>query len=153
MESNAGSFINATWQFNVSGTVELPLKITAAANFFGRQGFPIAYFVNVRSPKTPGGLQQIPLQIGTVDAYRNPDVYDLDLHVERSFRIGSRVAVTPSLDCFNVANSHVVLQRIGLVGTYDATGDTPVFEPEDAFNEPAELLSNRTFRLGVRIAF
>ncbi len=152
VESNAGSFINATWQFNVSGTVELPLKITAAANFFGRQGFPIAYFVNAITVDARG-LQKIPLQIGRVDAHRNPDVYDLDLHVERSFRFGSRVAVTPSLDCFNVADSHVVLQRIGLAGTYDTTGDEPAFEPEDDFNEPAELLSNRTFRLGVRIAF
>ena len=37
--------INATWQFNVSGTVELPLAIRAGVNLFGRQGFPILYYV------------------------------------------------------------------------------------------------------------
>ncbi len=59
-------WINSNWQFNVSGMVQLPLGITVAANFFGRQGFVLPYFVNVlthdtrrvpsRHPDRPGGL-------------------------------------------------------------------------------------------------
>jgi hypothetical protein len=150
--ANSGSFINSKWQFNVSGTVQLPLEITAAANFFGRQGFPTVYFVRAIT-RDARGRDTIPLQIGQVDAYRNPDVYELDLHLEKLFRIGKAITISPSLDCFNVANSHTVLQRIGFAGTYDATGDTPSFTPWDAFNEPAERLSDRTFRAGVRISF
>ena len=41
------SGINATWQFNVSGMVELPLGIAAGVNLFGRQGFPTLYSVEV----------------------------------------------------------------------------------------------------------
>ncbi len=149
---NSGSFINAKWQFNVSGTLQLPLDITAAANFFGRQGFPTVYFVRAVLDDARG-RQRIPLQIGQVSAYRNPDVYQLDLHVEKPFRIGKVFTITPSLDCFNVTNSHTVLQRIGFVGTYDATGDAPSFEEVDNFNEPAERLSDRTFRAGMRISF
>jgi hypothetical protein len=150
--ANSGAFINSKWQFNVSGTVQLPLQITAAANVFGRQGFPVAYFVRAITTDSRG-RDTIPLQIGQVDAYRNPDVFELDLHVERLFRIGSAFTITPSLDCFNVANRHTVLQRIGFVGTYDATGATPSFKQESTFNEPVERLSDRTFRAGLRISF
>ena len=147
----AGSFVNAKWQFNASGTVLLPLQILAAATFFGRQGFPTVYFARV-SVKDKQGSYPVLLQIGDVGAYRNPDVYQLDLHLERAFRIGSRVSITPSLDCFNVADSHTVLQRVGLVGTYDAGGDTP-FQQVKAFHQPAEQLSDRSFRLGARLSF
>ena len=150
---NSGSYINSTWQFNVSGTVQLPLAITAAANVFGRQGFPTVYFVNAIT-RDSQDRDTIPLQIGSVGAYRNPDVYQLDLHVERPFRIGSRVTVVPALDCFNVANSHTVLQRVGFVGTYETPPEKPHrSRRRTSFNDPAEQLSNRTFRVGVRISF
>ena len=150
--ANSGSWINSKWQFNVNGMVQLPLAITAAANFFGRQGFPTVYFVQANTNDALG-LDMIPLQIGSVSAYRNPDVYELDLHIEKLFRIGKILTISPALDCFNVANSHTVLQRVGFVGTYDATGDTPTFKPAISFNDPAEQLSDRTFRIGVRISF
>jgi hypothetical protein len=149
--AGSGSFINSKWQFNVSGAVQLPMEITAAANFFGRQGFPTVYFVRAITTDARG-RDVIPLQIGQVEAHRNPDVYQLDLHLEKLFRIGSAITISPSLDCFNVANSHTVLQRIGFVGTYNASRDTP-FVQADNFNEPAERLSDRTFRAGVRISF
>jgi hypothetical protein len=149
--TGAGSFVNSKWQFNASGTVLLPLEILAAANFFGRQGFPTIYFARV-SVTDKQKRHAVQLQIGDVGAYRNPDVYQLDFHLERAFRIGSRVSVTPAFDCFNVADSHTVLQRVGLVGTYDATRGTP-FRQAATFNQPVERLSDRTFRLGARIAF
>ena len=143
-------FINAKWQFNVSGMVQLPLGVEAAANFFGRQGFPIVYFVQAF---THDAADSAPLlQIGRVGAHRLPDVFLLDLHVEKPFRIGSTVTISPILDCFNVANSHTVLQRNGFVGAYDAEG-TPAFQQNDNFNAPVEFLNGRAFRGGVRIAF
>src|SRR5262249_50404838 len=38
-------FLNAKWQFNVMGLYQLPLGFSAAANVFGRQGYPINYYV------------------------------------------------------------------------------------------------------------
>jgi len=147
----AGSFVNSTWQFNASGTVLLPLDILAAANLFGRQGFPTGYFVTAITHGVWG--RKVLIQIGGVDDYRNPDVYELDLHLERRFRIGSRFTVTPMLDCFNVADSHTVLQRVGNVGTYDAKNATPFSPNTQNFNAPIEQLSDRTWRLGARISF
>ena len=44
-------WINSTWQFNVSGMVQLPLGINVAANLFGRQGFVLPYFVSRRDAR------------------------------------------------------------------------------------------------------
>jgi hypothetical protein len=142
--------INSTWQFNVSGMVQLPWGIEVAANFFGRQGFPIPYSVEVVTHDTRDSRPS--LQIGQVTAYRLPDVFELDVHVERPFRIGSTVTISPAFDCFNMLNSHTVLQRSGRVGSYDAEGD-PAFTQDPSFNAAGEVLSSRAFRGGVRISF
>jgi Carboxypeptidase regulatory-like domain len=143
-------WINSKWQFNVSGTVQLPLGINLAGNFFGRQGFLQPYFVRVRTHDTRDSSPDI--QIGQVDAYRLPDVYQFDVHIEKFLRIGSRVMVTPLVDCFNVANSHTVLGRDGFVGVWNHGAAEP-FKPSEQFNSVAERLSDRTFRAGVRISF
>jgi hypothetical protein len=142
--------INATWQFNVSGMVALPLGIEAGVNLFGRQGFPTPYGILVF---TNDLRYSVPLiQIGPVTRYRTPNVYQLDLQLSKAFPIGSTVTVIPQFACFNLLNSRTVLARDGFVGTYDATV-TPAFEPAPEFNAVAQILSNRVFRGGVRITF
>ena len=149
-----GSIINATWQFNVSGTVELPLGIQAGLNLFGRQGFPTPYFVEAVTKTQIDNRPSI--QIGQATDYRTPNVYVLDLQLSKVFMIGSRVAVSPVVSCFNVLNSHTVLARDGFVGTYDSN-QSPAFFPntgdEGSFNVAFEFLSGRTLRGGVRISF
>ena len=142
--------INATWQFNVSGFVQLPLAIQAGVNVFGRQGFPIPYFVEVDPHDTRGNLPD--LQIGSATDYRTPNVYQVDLQLSRDFVIASRVTVTPIFACFNLLNSHTVLARDGWVGGFNAE-DSPVFDPNPGFNSVAEALGNRTVRGGLRISF
>jgi hypothetical protein len=142
--------INATWQFNVSGTVVLPFDIQAGVNLFGRQGFPILYGVEVATHDT---LESYPLlQIGSATAYRTPNVYVLDLQLSRDFRFGPRVTVTPTIAFFNLLDSHTVLTRDGRVGLFDAR-DSPAFAPNEAFNSVVSELGSRTIRGGVRIFF
>ena len=145
------NYVNAMWQFNVSALAQLPLGIEVGANLFGRQGYPIVYSVLVFTGSTNNFATEN--QIGQVGAYRNPAVLLLDLHVQKTFRIGSRFTISPVLDCFNAPNVHTVLQRQGFVGVYDANPSTPVFTPNDGFNDAAERLSSRVFRGGVQIAF
>lgn len=141
--------INSTWQFNVSGMVELPLGVAAGVNLFGRQGFPIQYFVEVVTHDAEGNRPDI--LIGKATRYRTPDVYQLDLQLSKAFRIGSKVTVTPQVDCFNVFDSRTVLRRDGLAGTYD--GETETFVGNGRFDRVDEVLSHRVFRGGVRVAF
>ena len=156
--------INSTWQFNVSGLVQLPLGVQASANFYGRQGFPILYAVQVFTyDPVPNVFGDPFIQIGPVDAHRLPDVFLLDLQVERPFSIGSTVTISPMLDCFNVANSHTVLEQDGFVGWFDpgpslrpkstVTARRGVFQQNDDFNNATGFLRGRVFRGGVRITF
>ena len=65
---NSGQ-INARWQFNVSGTVQLPWEIIAGVNFFGREGFPILYTFDAL---THGAVFHVsPNQIGDGHALSN----------------------------------------------------------------------------------
>ncbi len=144
--------INSTWQFNVSGAVELPLAIRAGMNLFGRQGFPIPYYVEAATLDT---LESRPwLQIGSATAYRTPDVFQIDLQLRRDFTIGSRVTITPILACFNLLDSRTVLTREGLVGFYDPDADPEApFQQWELFNDVATALSGRTIRGGARVSF
>ncbi|HTY42448.1 MAG TPA: TonB-dependent receptor [Thermoanaerobaculia bacterium] len=149
--------LNAKWQFNVSGVVRLPLGIQAGVNFFGRQGFPIIYFVQAETHDTAGSAPL--LQIGSPTDYRTPNVYQLDLQLTRDFLFGSRVTVTPSIACFNLIGSRTVLARDGFVGDYDLMNlpNSPAFNPNTgeggSFNAVIEAMSGRTIRGGVRISF
>jgi len=142
--------INANWQFNVSGTVELPLGVAAGVNFFGRQGFPTPYWVEVVADAPYFALPGI--QIGPATRFRTPNVYELDFQLSRVFRIGTAVSVIPQFACFNLLDSHTVLQREGFVGTYDATLE-PAFDKNPGFNAVSSTLSGRVYRGGVRIDF
>ena len=128
----------------------LPFAIQAGVNFFGRQGFPLVYSVDVETHDTLH--QRIGLQVASATTYRTPNVYQVDLQLSRDFVIGSKVAITPILACFNLLDSHTVLARDGYVGYFNIEA-SPVFEPNPHFNAVAEDLSDRTIRGGVRISF
>ena len=143
--------INANWQFNVSGTLQLPLGIDAGVNFFGRQGFPTPYWITV-SADDPPYYTRPDIQIGPATRFRTPNVYQLDFQLSKVFRIGSAVSVIPQFACFNLLDSRTVLQREGSVGVYDAIAE-PVFDPNPGFNAVTSTLSGRVYRGGVRIDF
>ena len=144
------SDINARWQFNVSGTVQLPWEIVAGVNFFGREGFPIPYSFDAY---TNDVQFVVPIQIGTAGDYRYPPVFQLDLQISRAFRIGSSVTVAPELACFNALNHSPVLFRWWTVGSFEVVDGVQVFTPDGFFNTALGRLPGRVFRGGVRIAF
>ncbi len=128
----------------------LPLGVDAGVNFFGRQGFPTPYWIEVSADAPyyarPG------IQIGPATRFRTPDVYELDFQLSKVFHIGTAVSVIPQFACFNLLDSRTVLQREGRVGIYDATA-TPAFEQDPGFNAVSSTLSGRVYRGGVRIDF
>ena len=136
--------------------VELPLGIEAGANLFGRQGFPLVSYVRTFANDTRDAI--LGIQIGPTASQRLSDVFDLDLHAEKTFRIGSALRVTPAIDCFNAADSRTVLSRSGNAGTYNAARATPFRPSTDengnpTFHQPSELLNDRILRGGIRISF
>jgi hypothetical protein len=141
-------FVNSRWQFNVSGLYQFPLGFQVGANFFGRQGFVLPYFVAVRGV---AASQPLLLQVGRVDDYRLGNVYELDLRLEKAFRIASSLTITPSIECFNALDRTTVLRRDLNVGTYDAKRQ--LFLPRPLFNTITQTQSPRILRAGLRVSF
>ena len=147
------SGINARWQFNVSGTVQLPWEIVAGVNFFGRDGFPIPYSFDAVTNDVQGAVPTI--QIGTAGDYRYPAVFQLDLQISRAFRIGSSVTVSPELACFNALNQQPravsLVDRGGVcAGRQRGAG---VLRQTTSSTPPLEGSPAESSAAGVRIAF
>ena len=148
--NSSGPVFNATWQFNVSGSVDLPFGISAGLNFFGRQGFPIQYAVGVQTNDSRFNFYS--LQVGALEDHRLSNVYQVDLQIARPFRIGGNLTVIPQFACFNLLDRRTVLDRNGHLGNYDSEL-TPAFDRDGGFNFAFESMHPRVFRGGVRITF
>src|SRR5262249_17252230 len=139
--SGGVAYLNSTWQFHLNGAWQAPLGLMLAGNLYGRQGFPIAYFVR----DTSSADQQLrDLYVTAVDAYRYASVFELDLGLQKVIPITSSVSATLSADVFNVLNRNTVLKRNAMLGQpSQATGTNTVFE----------IQSPRIVRFGGRISF
>ena len=83
-----------------------------------------------------------------LDTLRLPSVYNLDLRLAKSLKVGGSSFLV-SADLFNVFNANTELSRFRQAssGLYDKeTG-------AGAFNRLDEILNPRVFRLGVRFQF
>lgn len=141
-----GVGINASWQFNINGLYKGPWGLTFGANFFGRQGFPIGYYVQAQTHDVASTA--VALLIGNLGTYRYPNVYELDLRIQKMFQIGP-VTVIPTAEVFNVTNANTVLNSVPFAGWYD-NGD---FAPYQPFNQTIEVQSPRIVRLGLQVNF
>jgi hypothetical protein len=136
---NGTTYINAKWSYNISGMYQLPLNFSIAGNFFGRQGYPIPYFV----ADDPGdGWGQRTIALDDADAHRLKNVYQLDLSAQKVLPIAQKVDVTLSVDVFNVFNSNEILFR-----NYDATG------PVGTIGDILTIQNPRVLRFGARVSF
>ncbi len=133
---NVTPFMNSKWSAGVTGIVTLPWDFHLAANLSARQGFPLAYF---RTVTVSDGSQTDVQLVGDVDKYRNPNVYLVDLGLDREFQFQD-VNLTLRLDGFNLLNEGFVLQRERDAGTSRAGYIDQIVGP-------------RIFRLGAKISF
>jgi hypothetical protein len=148
----ASPFIDASWQFNISGLYQGPWGLSLGVNFFGRQGFPIPYFVNV---VTNDVFVTQNFLIGRVGDCRYDNLYQLDLRLQRPLAVGP-VIVIPALELFNATNNATVIDRNRGVGTYNINvSHSPhkAFTPEPSFNEIMQVQSPRIMRLGLQVTF
>lgn len=141
-------WLNAAWQFNVNGLYQGPWGLVLGANLYGRQGYPRPYRVDVATGDLITG--DVGLLIDEVDTYRYPNVYQLDLRLQKALRIGP-VTVTPAVEIFNVANANTLLNSDPLTGTYDA--DSGKFVKYGFFDATIEVQSPRIVRLGIQVSF
>jgi len=139
----------------VSGLYQLPWNFNVGANFFGRQGYPFVQWVRIN---TGDGFGTQSVLVGPLDTQRNPNVYNLDLRVEKVLEVRP-LQIALSIDVFNVLNDGTVLQRQGNIGTCKATACTGTaaspsnFTPNASYNRITQLQSPRVVRAGARVSF
>jgi hypothetical protein len=152
MSTGSGSkgqvFLNSRWQYNVTGMYQFPLGFNLAANVYGRQGYPLNWYVAATDPEGDGLTRNV--VVSPADGDRYSSVFDLDLRLEKVMNITQTSTLTVSADCFNVTNSSTVLQRQNKLGNFNA--DTGFTAQANAASI-REIISPRIFRFGVRVAF
>ena len=136
--SKGNVYINSKWAYSLTGVYQVPVIETSIGfNLNGRQGYPLPY---VYAQKVPGEGTKY-LLATDVDAFRGPNVTELDLRIAKDFRL-SKVGLTLSIDGFNMLNSNTILQR-----------DVTQINDYGASDHVAEVLSPRVFRVGARLTF
>jgi hypothetical protein len=140
-------WINSHWSFNVSGLYQLPLDFTAAANFYGRQGYVNPLFVQV---DTGNGEGTRGVLLGSPTDHRLKNVYELDLRLDKTVPLFAKADLTISAELFNALNSNTILQRES-----DATPqcDDAGGNCTGTAGTILEIQNARAVRLGARISF
>ncbi len=135
----SGIFVNARWQFKLSGLYQLPWGLNVTGVFQAREGYVLPFH---ESKYRYGGL-------GWTNMYKSgekfgdnrlPTFWMLSLGVEKTFKVSDTVTTTLFVDGYNVTNNNTTL----LVETdYSASN----------FYEPLRILNPGIFQFGVRVNF
>jgi hypothetical protein len=132
-------YTNAKWQFNANGLYQAPYGIEVSGNLFGRQGYPYPMF-RPGTPAALGGDSGLTVLVTPqIDDFRYPSVWDTDLRLARAFTTRT-VSIRLIGDLFNALNANTALVRNNNVVS-------------TAFQQLAQNLSPRIFRIGVVVAF
>jgi hypothetical protein len=135
--SGAGDiFVNAKWAVNGNVLYQLPWRMDAAVNVFGRQGYPFPVFRQTSLGQD--GSNRV-LVSPAVDTFRLANLWNTDIRVSKTLK-ASRLNAQIIADVFNILNSNTELVR----GRNAAAA---------SFDQLAQNLSPRILRLGVRIGF
>jgi hypothetical protein len=147
----ANVFINSRWNFNLTGTYQLPLDFNLGASLTGRQGYPAPWRDRVSGVGSTYDFSRVDVILQPVGETRFQNMYELDLRGAKDFRFFNRVGLTLSADLFNATNKHTILQRQTLIETTSGTTGTIGLRPDA--NRITEIQSPRVWRFGARLSF
>ena len=137
--AKADVWIESSWQFNVNGMYQVapdrPWGFNVAANVFGREGYPLPYFLDIT---TSDGQARDILAVSSVDQLRVDDIFTVDLRLDKEFAASGNVSFTVGADVFNLLNENYTMQRERGLSRGSA-------------NFLRETLSPRIWRLSARI--
>jgi hypothetical protein len=110
--AKADVWIQSGWQYNVNGMYQVapdrPWGFNVAANIFGREGYPLPYFLDIT---TSDGQSRDILAVNTIDNFRVDDILTVDLRLDKEFAASGDVSFTFGIDAFNLLNENSTMQR------------------------------------------
>jgi hypothetical protein len=133
-----GIFVNARWQFKLSGLYQLPWGINVTGVFQAREGYVIPYH---ESFKRGSGLSWTNMyEAGKkVGDDRLPTFWMLNLGLEKSFKISDTTTCTLFVDGYNITNNTTTLKVNTLIGSEQG--------------QIERILNPGLFQFGVRVSF
>jgi hypothetical protein len=140
--SGSGSsnvYMNSRWVFKVGGLYQLPFGFSLSGTFSAREGFISPAYYEDSDYSNYNGDFAAPWA-ETFGKTRDPNMYLLNLRLERKFALGTFGNIYVGLDGFNIFNSNVRLARQRNMSA-------------DNYNDLMAIMSPRIFRLGVRFEF
>ncbi|HZT75124.1 MAG TPA: TonB-dependent receptor [Vicinamibacterales bacterium] len=132
-------YINAKWQFNANALYQAPYGIEVSGNVFGRQGYPYPLFRQGTTATLGADSSLSVLVTPQIDYFRYPNLWNTDLRASRTWKLQT-VSLRGILDCFNVFNANTELVRNNNIAS-------------TSFNQIAQNLSPRIFRIGLVVGF
>jgi outer membrane receptor protein involved in Fe transport len=129
---------NSTNSFGLSGTYRAPFDFNLGARYSFQSGRPFGRLITARLNQ--GNVTVIAEPRG---AYSMPAVNDLQIRVDKDFRLPNRQSVRLSLDMFNIFDTGTVLT---VLNNSTTQGDA-------AFAQTNTVVRPRTFTVGLRYQF
>lgn len=151
--------VSSRWLVKFSGLYRLPLGIDLAGVFTAREGNLFIESFNIKDERpVTGQIHSGDILMYEMGKKRLLAFYQLDLRLEKSFRISDTTNIQIMVDCFNVFNRIIDIARNNL------DHGTLVIKPDNSYRwEPnpdswtnggiKQVLNPRIFRFGVRFSF
>ena len=130
--------LQSSWFANLNGLYQVaperPWGFNVSANLYAREGYPTPY-----ARPADGNTKEVRVT-DRIDAFRTPDVFTVDLRLEKEFGLTGDAGLAFAVEVFNLFDESYPLIRNAVLGT----GRADFLE---------KTLSPRVWRLGVRMSW
>jgi hypothetical protein len=134
-------YINARWQFKLTGLYQLPYGVNVSGVFTSREGYVRRTDVRVYRPGIGWSSQfGSPSGGGKFGDERLPIFWVLNLRLEKVFMVSDTSSVTVALDSFNINNSAHALKQESRMSASN-------------YGQDLRILNPRLFRVSIRFNF
>ncbi len=139
-------YIFSKWLVKLSGMYQLPFGFNISATFNARQGNMIPNYFTIQDDRLTGIQNSNTIYIQKLDQDRLPTFWEVNLRLEKMFRLGDLGKIWLMADVFNLFNKQLVTRRSdGYLGIFHV--DTGILIP---YAQYQENLNPLLLRLGVR---
>jgi len=147
--SGKASFYSSfKWQLYANALWQGPWGLDLSGALFARQGG--MYPIDIRTGAGQDGTLNA-LATPAADTNRYDDLFNLDLRLAKTFKLGGGTGLTLSAEWFNVMNTDLVLSRYRFANS-SAFVDTTA-GAESGLGRIEEVISPSIFRFGARFTF
>jgi hypothetical protein len=131
---------DSKYALRVAGSYILPYGITASGSWIWNQGYPYQSTYTITRAIYPALVRASQVvRLAERGDERLQDVAMVDLRFSKSFSMGGKYRISPTVDIFNVTNSGTVVRLTPGVGS--------------SYLAPAEILAPRVVKIGISATF